>query len=201
MSHLQVAIQALQATYQDSVRALEAVVAATQADDLTPLRNGLGLRAASARVGVGGDAPSVVVFGDLNRFKRINDDHGRLLQLYVEQGCGGKAFRQSGDEFVLLLTEAQLAQFLRVSASFACCPVTFDDHYFQVAMSFGYARSTGEEDFSQLRIRAEAACQVAKDQGDGVCVEWTPDLREKAVLSRRFRCAQCSTHVNCMRAP
>src|SRR5688500_268937 len=81
-------------------------------DDKTPLNNSLALAQEERQINQGIGPFRVVVFGDLNDFKQLNDSYGyeagdvgirrageTIHQLLVE-GLQAKAFRQSGDEFV-----------------------------------------------------------------------------------------------------
>src|SRR5215211_1126531 len=113
--NLQEAISALESVKEALESAVKEVVAAALSDDKTPLPNALALRAAASRVGTGGDNPDVVIFGDLNRFKGLNDQFGHivgdaairfvgvLIASLVVKECKAQAFRSSGDEFVILL--------------------------------------------------------------------------------------------------
>jgi hypothetical protein len=64
-------------------------------------------------------------------------------------------------------------------------------------MSFGYALNEGEVDFDALQMRAENACQYAKSQGDGVCVEWTEEIEQESLIHLRERCGKCGAKISC----
>jgi hypothetical protein len=64
-------------------------------------------------------------------------------------------------------------------------------------MSFGYAISEGEIDFSTLLARAETACQYAKLQGDGICVERTEEMEQESLIHLRERCDKCGAKMTC----
>jgi diguanylate cyclase (GGDEF)-like protein len=198
---------------QEAIRALEdavkEVARAALSDDMTPLRNALALREVASSVGAGGDNPDVVVFGDLNGFKSLNDQFGhatgdaaigRVGQMVKEllmERCQAQAFRRSGDEFVILLSSSALAEFKDVTTAFASCSFQFENETRRTAMSFGYAISRGEVSFADLLSRAETACQVAKSRGDGACVEWTEEVERQAIFNLRDRCTNCGTEVRC----
>ena len=197
----------------EAIAALESAVAevarAALLDDKTPLGNALALKQAASSVGKGKDNPDVVIFGDLNRFKGLNDlfGHdtgdaaicrvGEMIQKLLVEECQAQAFRRSGDEFVILLSSRSLEQFKARISSFASCSFQFNEEARQTAMSFGYAVSQGEMSFDDLLARAETACQVAKSQGDGVCVEWSEEIETQAVDRLRGRCLNCGAKFTC----
>lgn len=88
---------------------------AARSDDKTPLQNALALSEAKETFASTEDKPNIVVFADANRFKSINTVYGQaggdaainqigiLIQELCVQNCEAQAFRQSGDEFVILL--------------------------------------------------------------------------------------------------
>ena len=199
----------LQVAIAEVAKAVNALSLVALADDKTPLGNAIALRDAASLVGGGGDNPRVVVFGDLNQFKSINDQHGhdagdaaisqvgRMIKTLLVEGCNCQAFRKSGDEFVLLLSEDALDPFLRIASAFASCPFSFNDQLLETSMSFGYAPSERNVDFNELLVRAETACQIAKSQGAGTCVQWTEELQQTALVSLRARCQSCGAKISC----
>lgn len=180
---------------------------AARADDKTPLLNGLALSAAGTRVG-SKDGPDIIVFGDLNRFKAINDAHGhavgdaainqvgQMVHTMLVLGCQGEGYRRSGDEFVVLLQRQSLENFQKTAQSFAHCAFHVNGQAHSVSMSFGYAVADGSADWYELVKRAEDACQVAKNTGDGHYIEWTAELQKNIPASRRFRCS-CGVRFSC----
>lgn len=198
---------------QEAINALELAVKevarAALSDDKTPLDNALALTKASSLVNTGGGNPDVVIFGDLNRFKGLNDQFGHatgdaainevgnLIQELVVKGCQAQAFRRGGDEFVILLSKDSLEQFKSKVSSFASCLFQFEGETRKTAMSFGYAVSQGEADYADLIARAETACQMAKSQGDGTCVEWSEEIERQAIDSLRDRCQNCEAKITC----
>jgi len=189
--------------------AVGALSSASITDDLTPLANAIALRQVGMTVGTAKEAPDVVVFGDLNRFKSLNDQYGhevgdvaisymgQLIDTVFVKGFGCHAFRRSGDEFVLLTTEDRIAYLRAGLKMFAACNFNVNNQVHTVSMSFGLARADGKADFHLLMERAEVACQVAKSQGDGELVEWTEELATQAYRSIRGRCRKCGTKVVC----
>jgi diguanylate cyclase (GGDEF)-like protein len=196
-------------TQRRLAQAVAEVAEAALSDDKTPLGNSFALSQAASLVGAGGDNPDVVIFGDLNRFKGLNDQFGHIVgdaaigyvgELIFEhlvKGCQAKAFRRSGDEFVILLSSRELEKFQSVAASFTSCSFEFSGETRKTAMSFGYAISSGAISFDDLLSRAETACQVAKGLGDGVWVEWTEEIEREAVNSLRDRCMNCNATITC----
>ena len=200
--NLREAIDALESAVKN---ALEAALS----DDKTPLRNALALREASSLVGAGGDNPDVVIFGDLNDFKRLNDgfghdagdaainEVGKLIQERLVDRCKAQAFRLSGDEFVILLSNRFLEDFKAEASSFASCSFQFNEMTIKTAMSFGYAVWQSEASFTELFAKAEIACQVAKYQGDGACVGWSEEIERDITDRLRARCAKCGAVIWC----
>ncbi|HXI23759.1 MAG TPA: GGDEF domain-containing protein [Pyrinomonadaceae bacterium] len=184
------------------------VLQAALADDRTPLRNALALEKVSSSVGTGGDSPDVVVFGDINGLKNLNDQFGHVvgdaaigkigeLLKYVADRCNAQAFRRSGDEFIVLLSSGSLEQFENEVSAFSPCEFQSDETSYRTGISFGYAVSGGEIDFIDLLSRAEAACQIAKSQGDGKCVRWTEEIERQTMESLRHRCRNCGSLIVC----
>jgi diguanylate cyclase (GGDEF)-like protein len=157
-------------------------------------------------VGTGEGNPDVVVFGDLNRFKGLNDQFGhaagdtaisKVGQLIYDLAheCQGQGFRPGGDEFVILLSKSRLEEFKSKLGVFAACTFPFDGITRKTAMSFGYALHEGEVDYAKLLERAETACRAAKSQGDGTCVEWSEEIERRALMNFRDRCAHCGAEI------
>ncbi|HKG12812.1 MAG TPA: GGDEF domain-containing protein [Pyrinomonadaceae bacterium] len=198
---------------QEAIAALEFAVGevakAALSDDKTPLGNSFALSQAASLVGAGKGNPDVVIFGDLNRFKGLNDQFGHIVgdaaigyvgELIFERlvkGCQAKAFRRSGDEFVILLSSNELETFKSVASEFDSCAFEFNGEPRKTAMSFGYAVSAGAASFEDLLSRAEIACQIAKGLGDGTFVEWTEEVAVKAIDSLRDRCMNCNATISC----
>jgi diguanylate cyclase (GGDEF)-like protein len=197
----------LQEAFKSLQLAVDQLSKAALFDEKTRLGNSVALAEIAALVGTGEGNPDVVVFGDLNRFKALNDrlGHvagdvaisavGQLIQDSLVEQCEAKAYRRSGDEFVILLSKNKLDRFKEKVNSFTACQFQFEGATYSVPMSFGYAVSEGEADFQDLLVRAEAACQSAKFQGDGTCVEWSIEIARKALVSFRGRCVECGAQV------
>lgn len=96
----------------EAIGRLEKLIAevreASLIDDKTPLGSLLALRQEGRLINAGSSEFSVVVFGDLNDFKNLNDEFGHeagniairsvgeTLQQTIAEAHQGKAFRQSG---------------------------------------------------------------------------------------------------------
>lgn len=199
----------LQESLNTLEEAVKKVIEAANSDDKTPLYNALALRKDAESFGKSDKNFDVVIFGDLNRFKGLNDQFGHkagdiaiefvgeMIQTLIVEGCSAKAFRQSGDEFVILLNSKDLESFKSSINSFEVCEINYEDKSITTAMSFGYALSKGEVDFDTLQMRAENACQYAKSQGDGVCVEWTEEIEQESLIHLRNRCGNCGAKTVC----
>lgn len=178
-------------------------------DDKTPLKNALGLREESALIDKGESEFEVVFFGDLNRFKGLNDQFGhdagdvailkageKIHQIAVER-YSAKAFRQSGDEFVILLKKENVGEFLTALPEFEKISFSYEEKTLITAMSFGYAVNDDETEFIGLLKNAETACQIAKNEGDGICIKWTEDIERNALVNFRDRCQNCNAKISC----
>jgi diguanylate cyclase (GGDEF)-like protein len=189
--------------------AVEEIARAARSDDMTPLHNALALSEVASSVGIGGDNPDVVIFGDLDNLKRLNDNFGhaagdaainevgKLIQNLFVKECKAQAFRRSGDEFVVLLSSNLLEEFRTRASSFASCSFQFEGKTLETAVSFGYAVSQGESSFADLLAKAEAACQAAKFQAGGVCLEWSQKFEQHGIKNIRSRCSNCGTQITC----
>lgn len=189
--------------------AMAGLLVAAATDDMTPLGNGVALRKAGTSVGIGHDNLNIVIFGDLNRFKALNDQHGHtagdaaiarvgaLIDTVWVKGVACAAFRRSGDEFVVLTNEDGLNFMLESAGQFKSCRFIYNGKHHSVSMSFGAARADSDADFHALIERAEQACQVAKVEGDGVMVVWSKEIGAGAPRSIRTRCGACGTKIAC----
>ena len=179
-------------------------------DDKTTLGSVLALRREERLINEGASEFDVVVFGDLNDFKHLNDEHGHdagnvalrkvgeTINTLVGQDLPIKAFRQSGDEFVILLKRELIEGFVSTSSSaFGKIPFIYNEAELRTAMSFGYAISDGKASFSDLLGRAEVACQYAKVRGDGACIEWTSNIELNPLVRLGSRCEKCGARISC----
>lgn len=189
--------------------AVQSVIQTALVDDKTPLGSALALQQTFSSTTDEGSF-DVVIFGDLNRFKRLNDLYGHtagdaalrrvgtmMEELFVKE-CGAQAFHPSGDEFVILLKHEVLESFKTQAKNFAKCEFEFEGELIETAMSFGYAVRQMEIDVDTLLKRADSACQAAKRKGGGSSVEWTDEIEsESFVTLRDVPCPNCRTLITC----
>lgn len=198
---------------KDSIDELQSVVnklaAEILSDDKTSLGNAPALREISLFINREKRDFGAIVFGDLNRFKGINDLYGHLagdiaikqtgekIKKFFVDDCGAKAYRQSGDEFVILFPAEKIKRFKKLAANFAEIIFILNEQTIKTAMSFGLVLINDESGFDTLLLRAETACQQAKIKGDGEVVEWTEEVEKAALVNLRANCNKCSTKINC----
>ncbi len=191
--------------------AVQSVIQTALVDDKTPLGSALALQQTFSSTTDEGSF-DVVVFGDLNRFKRLNDRFthtagdaalrrvGTMIEELFVKECGAQAFHPSGDEFVILLKREVLESFKTYAKSFAKCAFEFEGQQIKTAMSFGYAVRQAEIDFDTLLNRADTACQAAKRLGDGSYLEWTDEIEIESksfVTLRDVHCPTCRAIITC----
>lgn len=200
MSKLEDALDRL----DQSVRAL---TEAAHADDKTPLLNALAFRKHAPDALANVEYPMVLVFGDINQFKAVNEQYGHIAgdaaincvgkllhEIAVE--CDARAYRQSGDEFVLLLPEVRVDAFRTAARDkLAAASVTYLKQTFDVGISFGYVHADDGE-LHDLLKKAEEACSIAKGTSGSV-VKWTVDIFNALPMKIRYRCAGCGTKFDC----
>jgi len=196
----------------ESIERLERLIAevrqASLTDDKTTLGSALALRQEENLINEGTSEFGVVVFGDLNNFKQLNDDHsheagdvainsvGQTIHKIIIEDLHAKAFRQSGDEFIILLRQESVAELLSITSSLGNVLFSHKGKDLKTGMSLGYARSDGKTSFSDLLERAEAACQNAKAVGDGECIEWSEDLKLNPLVRRNGTCRKCNARIS-----
>ena len=177
-------------------------------DDKTNLASALALRQEERLINDGKSVFNVVVFGDLNDFKHLNDEHGHEAGdvainevgkaiSNVLENLTAKAYRLSGDEFIILLEQDSVSGFLSASSSLANVTFSHDEKELKISMSLGYVLSDGKSSLSELQERAEVACQHAKLQGEGTCVEWSGAIESNPLVRRTARCEKCGARIIC----
>jgi len=178
-------------------------------DDKTPLENALALNKEMILIDAGRSKFDVIVFGDLNEFKLFNTNYtheagdvairkvGEKIQEDIVTQIKARAFRQSGDEFIILLKQSQIKKLLSKTLSFASITFSYKRKSLETKMSFGYAISDGKTNFSDLLERAETACLTAKSKGDGICIKWTEEVELNALVEIRHNCRQCGSVNKC----
>ena len=200
MNRLENALYAVQ-------EAVHSLAEAAFADDKTPLLNAFAFRkhAPSALADV--ERPIVLVFGDINQFKAVNEQHGHFagdaainrvgeLLHEIAIACDARAYRQSGDEFVILLPEGVIEEFCTAAKDkLAIAKVTYVNQTFDVGVSFGYVHPDGSNPH-ELMKKAEEACITAKGESGSVA-KWTPAVASQGPTHIRHRCTNCQTKFDC----
>jgi diguanylate cyclase (GGDEF)-like protein len=197
----------------EAIERLETLVAEIKrvsfTDDKTSLGSALALRQEARLISEGASAFNVVVFGDLDNLKSLNDVYGheagdvainnvgQTIHQIVIDDLQAKAFRPSGDEFVILLKQDLVERFLSAASTFGNIVFSYNEKELKTTMSLGYARSDEKTSFDDLLKRAEAACQHAKTQGAGACVEWTEDRKLNRPVRKNGKCQKCSAKISC----
>ncbi|MCA1629033.1 MAG: GGDEF domain-containing protein [Acidobacteria bacterium] len=197
----------------DAIGQLEKLVAeirrVSSIDDKTSLGNALSLSQEERLINQGASEFDVVVFGDLNDFKHLNDKYGHdagnvainkvgdIIHKIVVEDLQSKAFRHGGDEFVILLRQDAVERFLALTSAFGDIFFSHKEEELRTAMSLGYALSDGKSSFGELLGRAEVACQHAKALGDGVCTQWTEDIKLNPFVRISGRCQKCGARISC----
>jgi len=196
----------------EAIEGLEKLIAevrsASLTDDKTRLGSAMSLRQHARFFNDGVSRFDVIMFGDLDDFKRLNEEHthdagdvaineaGEVIHKVVE-GLNGMAFRQSGDEFIILIERNQIPKFLSVASSLRNIRFSYNRKKIQTALSLGYAQGDGRASFEELRERAEIACQFAKAKREGECVEWTDSIKVNPLVRRNGRCLNCGARISC----
>lgn len=125
-----------------------------------------------------------VLFIDLDLFKEINDEHGHLVGDDVIKEAASRIqacvretdilARYGGDEFVLLspYSDKQAAVDLagRISARFACNPISVNDFEIPLTVSIGVSSGHGNGySLERYMKEADSALYKSKDQGRNSC--------------------------------
>jgi diguanylate cyclase (GGDEF)-like protein len=182
---LALAVTVFSAAIQQSDRhhRLEAVV-----DPLTGLLNRTALYQRfgelkqQAEMTAGGTQVGFLVV-DLDRFKRINDEHGHavgdavLERLAYVMRNSLRAFdlvyRLGGEEFVVVLPGVTLEKAAEIAERLRDAAESARPHGLAVTMSIGVAAAAGRElDFDDLYARADAALYAAKECGRNRVQAW-----------------------------
>lgn len=123
--------------------------------------------------------PLSVVFFDIDRFKRINDEYGHgigdsclkiialrtrnRLRTYDSLG------RWGGDELLVVLPDTHLEEAMGVAENLRsavnCRPLSIDGHLFDASLSLGVAELAEGETAAQLLDRVDAALYASKAAG------------------------------------
>ncbi|NBB93331.1 MAG: diguanylate cyclase [Gammaproteobacteria bacterium] len=123
--------------------------------------------------------PLSVVIGDLDHFKRVNDEFGHAAGDEVLHAVGETmqqhlraedlAVRWGGEEFLLLLPSTSLDQAVQVAdkvrRAIAAVPIDCQDRAVPVTISLGAAQLAAGEEVADLVRRADDAMYRAKKAG------------------------------------
>jgi diguanylate cyclase (GGDEF)-like protein len=130
--------------------------------------------------------PVALVIGDVDRFKRVNDEHGHAtgdMALKEIAYCLRKSlgpfqpvYRIGGEEFLILLPDTDAARAALVAEQLRQAIATTPVSQLALTMSFGVSDSAPEQafDFDAAFARADAALYEAKNGG-----------RNRAVIARQ----------------
>lgn len=136
------------------------------------------LRACVAEAHETGIALSLVFF-DVDRFKRINDDYGHqvgdsCLKIIVMRTRNRLRTydligRWGGDEVIVVLPDTRLSEALGVAenlrSAINCRPLSIEGHLFDASISLGVAELAAGETAAHLIERADAALYGSKSAG------------------------------------
>jgi diguanylate cyclase (GGDEF)-like protein len=197
----------------EAIEGLEKLVAevrsASLTDDKTRLGSALALRQEARLMNEGVSEFDVIIFGDLNDFKHLNDLHGHdagdvainkvgeVIHKLIVEDLSGKAFRQSGDEFVILLNQSKLASLLSIATSLGTIRFSYNRKSLETSISIGYVLNDRKVSFEELLGRAEIACQIAKGKGEDVWIEWTENIKHNPLLRMSGTCRKCGARISC----
>ncbi len=197
----------LKSNFQSSADALDAVTKAILLDDKTALESKVALENEIGNL-KSDHLGDVIIFGDINNFKGINETIGhdggdsaieiigKQIQKLIVKKLSARAFRQSGDEFVILLKPEHLQAFIEIAKEkFSKIQFNYSGMSFKLAISFGYAKY---EEYLEMRDqlqRADRACRPAKIKGNGECAEWTEKLKNNLYSDNRVTCQKCNTII------
>jgi diguanylate cyclase (GGDEF)-like protein/PAS domain S-box-containing protein len=140
--------------------------------------------------------PLIMLYLDLDRFKRINDtlghDAGDIVLAWVAtrlRSCvpdTSRLYRLGGDEFAVLLTDTSLQQSLQLARSIhreIQQPCNVHDETVHLDSSIGIAASDiSDTSINALLMRADIAMYEAKTSGSGV--QWYDPCLHPMLLDR-----------------
>lgn len=126
-----------------------------------------------------GQSRGALLYFDLDNFKLVNDSLGhlagdRVLTLFAGilrdvMGDDDHSARYGGDEFVMLLSTANLTQATEVGetirAAFQKCQFEFAEQSFDLCLCVGVATFDGKLGAEELLNQADLACCAAKKEG------------------------------------
>ncbi len=148
-----------------------------------------------------------LLYFDIDNFKLVNDSLGHLAGDRVlvqfagilrEQLRGAEqAARYGGDEFMVLVRQATLAEARelagKIRRAFQQCRFSTDDQWYDLSLSAGVAAFDGHQSAEELLCQADLACCAAKKNGRDRLEVYRPDhpeivqFREAARWSHRLK--------------
>jgi diguanylate cyclase (GGDEF)-like protein len=190
--------------YDQSNTALRKLLVVVMNDQLTPLLNGFAL-AQMASTGV--CTNYVIVYGDIDNFKDYNSNYthaggdsaifqvGTVLNK-LASAVDGQGYRESGDEFVVLVPVDRFEEFDRAASDLLqSIDVQIDDKKTTVSVSTGYSMPDPTADFPTRKQRADAACEAAKREGSTRPKKWTAEVEQYEGYKHRYRCHDCGSRI------
>ena len=146
--------------------------------------------------------PLALVFFDVDRFKRVNDDHGhrvgdsclRIISMRTRNRLRTYDVfgRWGGDELLVILPDTRLGEALGVAENLRsavnCRPLSIDGKLFETSLSLGVAELAAGETAEHLLERADAALYASKSAGrDRVTSQAHPRFVDDGADLRRGR--------------
>jgi diguanylate cyclase (GGDEF)-like protein len=170
-------------------RERDAAIDAARIDPLTGALNRKGILERLQRAGTRGREPLVVLFVDLDRFKAINDRHGHAMgdaclvavvgEITAELGKRGSIGRIGGEEFLVVLPDAGLADGMRTAEGIRarvareCAQV--EGRPMALTLSIGVAATDAGIAHADLLAEADAAMYRVKQRGRNGVEAASPD--------------------------
>jgi len=119
--------------------------------------------------------PVGIVLGDLDHFKLVNDEHGHArgdavlvdvaYTLRKQLRAFDLAYRVGGEEFLVLLPGASLAESEALAERLRQAVADGSNAGLRVTMSFGVASTEGTDSVADATMRADTALYAAKHAG------------------------------------
>jgi diguanylate cyclase (GGDEF)-like protein len=137
--------------------------------------------------------PLSVVFFDIDKFKRINDDYGhgvgdgclKIIVLRTRNRLRTYDLfgRWGGDEVLVLLPDTRLEEAIGVAENLRsavnCRPLSINGHVLDASLSLGVAELAPGESASELLERADAALYASKSAGRDRVSGGSPVLQKR----------------------
>ena len=143
----------------------------------------------------GGETPCAILFLDLDGFKPVNDTFGHpkgdavlksvAQRLVKETGPFGQVGRMGGDEFAIVIKDAQSRRMVETLADRLIAtiaePFHIDKAEIRIGVSIGCAFGPIDgQSVDDLIQKADLALYQAKNQGRGTCCFFNADMQNEA---------------------